>query len=77
MYVADGHKHRFRLCEGQGSLETTVLVSGLIASEEAAYLGQSRCIDFVKIGEGRFEGGSLALQQLDMNQFIGREHENP
>lgn len=77
MYVADGHKHRFRLCEGRSSLETTTLVSGLIVGEEAAYLGQSRRIDFVKTGEGRFEGGSLALQQLDTNQFIGREHENP
>lgn len=76
MYVADSHKDRFRLCEGRGSLERTTLVSALIASEEAAYLGQSRRIDFVKTGKGRIEGGSLALQQLDTNRFIGRQHEN-
>jgi hypothetical protein len=68
VYIADGHKHRFRLCEGRGGLETK-LVSVLIVSEEAAYLGQSRRIDFVKTGEGRFEGGSFVLQQLDTNQI--------
>ena len=40
-------------------------MSFLIASEEVAYFGQSRHIDFVKTGECGFEGGSLSFQQLD------------
>ena len=40
-------------------------MSVLIASEEAAYLGQSRRIDFVKTGECGFKGGGLSFQQLD------------
>ena len=72
MYIADSHIHRFGLREDRGGLETK-LVSVFIVSEEAAYLGQSRRIDFVKTGEGRFEVSSLVLQQLDTNQTIGIE----
>ena len=64
MYVADGNKYRFRLCEGRGGLETKS-VSVSITGEEVAYLGQSRRIDFVKTGECGFEGSRLGLQQLD------------
>lgn len=61
MYVTDGNKYWLRLCEGRGGLETKLL-SVLITSEEVAYLGQSRRIDFVKTGECGFEGSRLVLQ---------------
>ena len=64
MYITHGNEHRFRLCEGRGGLETK-LMSFLIASEDVAYLGQSRRIDVVKTGECGFEGDSLSSQQLD------------
>ena len=64
MYVTDGNKYRFCLCEDRGGLETNS-VSVLIAGEEVAYLGQSRRIDFVNTGECGFEGSRLGLQQLD------------
>ena len=60
-YAIDGNKHQFRPCEGQGGLETKLMVV-LIANVEVAYLGQSRRIDFVKNSECGFEGGSPVLQ---------------
>ena len=65
MYITDSDIHRFRLCEGQGGLETK-LVSVFIVSEDVTYLSHRRRIDFVKTGEYcDFEGSSLVLQQLD------------
>lgn len=60
MYVPDGNKHRFRLCEGRVGLETKFM-GVLIASEEVVHLGQNS----LKTGECGFEGCSLAFQQLD------------
>ena len=40
------------------------MMSGFIAREEVAYLGQRRRIDFIKTGECGFESGSFSFQQL-------------
>jgi len=48
-----------------------------MSREEIVYLGQGRGVDFVKTGEGGFEGGSLVLQQLDTDQVIVMGPINP
>jgi hypothetical protein len=52
-------------------------MSVVIVSEEVAYLGQGRRIDFVETGECGFEGGSLVLQQLDNESDYVIEFVNP